>query len=120
MKERYAQTELQKAQNRIAFGEAEQEVGFGDEETVGLGLVGGSTGKIRAVKADPRIKAAVAKKHKNHGGNKALQVSGLSSSIAFTPVKGIELENPELLLPQKKQDKYFAGGAFKAPAPKQK
>jgi U4/U6 small nuclear ribonucleoprotein PRP31 len=55
-KERMASTTLMKQQNRMAFGEQEAEIGFGDEETVGLGLIGGSTGRVRAAKADPRIK----------------------------------------------------------------
>jgi U4/U6 small nuclear ribonucleoprotein PRP31 len=53
-KERMAATSMQKAQNRMAFGEQEAEIGFGDEETVGLGLIGGSTGKVRAAKAEIR------------------------------------------------------------------
>ena len=44
-KEAYAQTELRKLQNRMAFGEAEQEVGAFDQ-TKGLGMLG--AGKVRA------------------------------------------------------------------------
>lgn len=44
-KEAYAQTELRKLQNRMSFGEAEQEVGAFDQ-TKGLGMIG--TGKVRA------------------------------------------------------------------------
>ncbi|KAI0751455.1 Nop domain-containing protein [Daedaleopsis nitida] len=44
-KEAYAQTELRKLQNRMAFGEAEEEVGAFDQ-TRGLGMIG--TGKVRA------------------------------------------------------------------------
>lgn len=44
-KEAYAQTELRKLQNRMAFGEAEEEVGAFDQ-TKGLGMLG--SGKIRA------------------------------------------------------------------------
>jgi U4/U6 small nuclear ribonucleoprotein PRP31 len=40
----------------MKFGEAEQEVGFGDE-TEGLGLIGGPSGKIRAIKADSKNKS---------------------------------------------------------------
>lgn len=46
-KEAYAQTELRKLQNRMAFGEAEEEVGAFDE-TKGLGMIGAGTGKVRA------------------------------------------------------------------------
>ena len=45
-KEAYAQTELRKLQNRMAFGEAEEEVGAFDE-TKGLGMIGISSGKVR-------------------------------------------------------------------------
>ena len=44
-KEAYAQTELRKLQNRMAFGEAEEEVGAFDQ-TKGLGMIG--SGKVRA------------------------------------------------------------------------
>jgi hypothetical protein len=45
----------------------------------------------------------------------------LASSVSFTPIKGFELENPELVRAQKEQTKslnsgYFSG-VFKAPTP---
>lgn len=46
-KEAYAQTELRKLQNRMSFGEAEQEVGAFDQ-TKGMGMIGAGTGKVRA------------------------------------------------------------------------
>jgi hypothetical protein len=46
-KEAYAQTELRKLQNRMAFGEVEEEVGAFDQ-TKGLGMIGVGTGKVRA------------------------------------------------------------------------
>lgn len=46
-KEAYAQTELRKLQNRMVFGEAEEEVGTMDE-TKGMGMIGVGTGKVRA------------------------------------------------------------------------
>jgi len=46
-KEAYAQTELRKLQNRMAFGEAEAEVGAFDQ-TKGMGMIGAGTGKVRA------------------------------------------------------------------------
>ncbi|KAJ3131332.1 U4/U6 small nuclear ribonucleoprotein Prp31 [Physocladia obscura] len=106
LKERTSVTEAWKAQNRMKFGEAEEEVIVGDTVR-GLGLLGGETGKL----------LGVAKKHRmfsTPGG----ATSGLSSSLAFTPVQGIELENPEVLQQQKaamKDDKYFGG--FKRPNP---
>lgn len=44
-KEAYAQTELRKLQNRMAFGEPEEEIGAFDQ-TKGLGMIG--SGKVRA------------------------------------------------------------------------
>lgn len=52
-KEAYAQTELRKLQNRMAFGEAEEEVGAFDE-TKGLGMLGSATGKVRANVVDSK------------------------------------------------------------------
>jgi U4/U6 small nuclear ribonucleoprotein PRP31 len=52
-KEAYAQTELRKLQNRMVFGEAEEEVGAFDE-TKGLGMIGVGTGKVRAGLGDAK------------------------------------------------------------------
>jgi U4/U6 small nuclear ribonucleoprotein PRP31 len=113
-------TELRKAQNRMVFGQPEEEIGFAGEETIGLGMLGGSTGKVRVHQADTRVKATVSKKYQNKTYGSSGQSSGLSSSVAFTPVKGIELENPDL---QKKRvqeanDRYF-GTTFKKPKKQQ-
>jgi hypothetical protein len=54
-KEAYATTELRKLQNRMAFGEAEEEVGAFDE-TKGLGMIGSSSGKIRASAGEAKSK----------------------------------------------------------------
>jgi U4/U6 small nuclear ribonucleoprotein PRP31 len=52
-----APTEMQKQQNRMAFGQAEEEVIVFDE-TEGLGMINQSlgTGRVRAVGADARNK----------------------------------------------------------------
>ncbi|CAG8692191.1 4137_t:CDS:10, partial [Funneliformis mosseae] len=111
MKEAYAVTELRKAQNRMAFGVAEDETGSFDK-TKGLGLIGQNSGKIRASVADPRVKAKAPKRHQFMGSSGA--TSGLSSSLAFTPVQGIELINPEEAQKKVKEanDRYFGGGSF--------
>ena len=54
-KEAYAQTELRKLQNRMAFGEAEEEVGAFDQ-TKGLGMIG--TGKVRAGAGEAKSRGA--------------------------------------------------------------
>jgi U4/U6 small nuclear ribonucleoprotein PRP31 len=54
-KEAYAQTELKKLQNRMVFGEAEDEVGAFDQ-TKGMGMIGLSSGKVRANAGDAKTR----------------------------------------------------------------
>jgi U4/U6 small nuclear ribonucleoprotein PRP31 len=111
MKEAYIVTELRKSQNRMAFGVPEDEASSFDK-TKGLGLIGPNSGKIRSPVADPRVKAKTPRKQQYMGSSGA--TSGLSSSLAFTPVQGIELINPEETQRKIKEanDKYFSGGQF--------
>lgn len=48
-------TELRKLQNRMAFGQEEQE-DFGFDETKGLGMIGSSSGRLRANAGEDRSK----------------------------------------------------------------
>ena len=48
-------TELRKQQNRMAFGQAEEEVGAMDQ-TRGLGMIGSSSGRVRAEAGEVRSK----------------------------------------------------------------
>ncbi|CAG8501013.1 4626_t:CDS:10 [Ambispora gerdemannii] len=111
-KDAYAVTELRKAQNRMAFGVAEDETGSFDR-TKGLGLIGKNSGKIRAAVVDQRVKPKAPRRAQLMGGSSGA-TSGLSSSLAFTPVQGIELINPEESQRKAKElnDRYFTGGAF--------
>lgn len=123
-KEKNAVTEMRKQQNRMKFGEAEEEVGFGDE-TEGLGMLTQS-GSVRAFTVDNRTKAKVGKKMQARLGQiSGLRTSlgketpsGLQSSLAFTPMQGIELVNPSLNdtvrqeMVRKANDKWFQGGTF--------
>ena len=47
-----APSDLQKAANRMAFGEAEKEVGEHLGSTSGLGMIGGATGKLKLAHKD--------------------------------------------------------------------
>ena len=80
-KEATAMTDLRKAQNRMAFGKEEKEVGYGTGEgTAGLGMIGQSNdGRIRALQIDQRTRAKLSAKHKGWGG--ATPMNGLSSSL---------------------------------------
>jgi U4/U6 small nuclear ribonucleoprotein PRP31 len=51
-------TELRRAQNRMAFGVAEEEIGEHLGSTEGLGMIG-NTGKIRATVSDRKVKGIV-------------------------------------------------------------
>jgi U4/U6 small nuclear ribonucleoprotein PRP31 len=116
-KEGYAQTELRKLQNRMVFGQAEEETGAG-EESIGLGMIGNASGKIRAEAVNKASKGAfryttnarrdadylslcctIAKMSKSNRLrtqllSKAAQnssnsaLSGTATSLAFTPVQG--------------------------------
>jgi U4/U6 small nuclear ribonucleoprotein PRP31 len=66
-KNRNAQTELRQAQNRMAFGQEEQEVTYGDE-SVGMGMINsGDAGRIRGFQIDERTKAKISKKNAGWG-----------------------------------------------------
>lgn len=153
-KEATAMTDLRKAQNRMAFGREEAEVGYGyGEGTKGLGMIGQEqNGRIRALQIDQRTRAKLGKNKtgwgtatpiggaqsiirgfgpQTGGGLASLGVpggvggksaiggggSGLASTLAFTPVQGIELVDPKLVAERKRklkaeEDRYFAGGTF--------
>ncbi|EYE91212.1 U4/U6-U5 snRNP complex subunit PRP31 [Aspergillus ruber CBS 135680] len=155
-KEAVAMTEIRKAQNRVAFGKEEAEVGYGaGEGTVGLGMLGQQDGgRIRATQIDQRTRAKLSKSNKGWGtatpassgvasslrgfgqggaggtasvlqakGLRASGVgtslggSGTASTIAFTPVQGLELVDPkvqnELTRKRKaEEDRWFKSGTF--------
>ncbi|BBH03077.1 pre-mRNA processing ribonucleoprotein binding region-containing protein [Prunus dulcis] len=97
MKERYAITDMRKLANRMQFGIPE-ESSLGDGLGEGYGMLGqAGSGKLRVSMGQSKLAAKVAKKfkEKNYGSSGA--TSGLTSSLAFTPVQslGIELSNPQ-------------------------
>lgn len=151
-KEATAMTDLRKAQNRMAFGKEEQEVGYGTGDgTKGLGMIGAQdSGRIRAQQIDQRTKAKLSKKNPGWGGTTSnvggmasslrgfgqgagnasvlrghgLRTAGVgsvatagTSSIAFTPVQGLELVDPKVREEMNRkrkaeEDRWFKGGTF--------
>ena len=153
-KEATAMTDLRKAQNRLAFGKEEKEVGYGTGEgTKGLGMIGqANDGRIRNLQIDQRTKAKLSAKNKGWGGatpvggsgsasslrgfgqgagidlrGKGLRASGVgstagvgagtASSLAFTPVQGLELVDPKMQAEMSRkrkaeEDRWFKGGTF--------
>ncbi|KAK3694679.1 hypothetical protein B0T22DRAFT_78449 [Podospora appendiculata] len=155
-KEATAMTDLRKAQNRMAFGKEEQEVGYGaGDSTKGMGMIGArDDGRLRVTQIDQRTRAKLSAKSKGWGGassltsgsasslrglagggmgnislagSKGLRTSGVGttvgsnagtvSSMAFTPMQGLELVDPKVQaeLNRKRKaddDRWFKGGTF--------
>merc|ERR1712187_493818 len=120
MKERYAVTELRKQANRMTFGELEEDLYQNDlgytRGNIGKGGIGGG---IRSAQVDERTKVRISQTLKKNlqkqqavwGGTSSIKkhVSGTASSVAFTPVQGLEIVNP--MAAEKKVEanaKYFS------------
>jgi len=115
-KEAYAQTELRKLQNRMAFGEAEQEVGAFDE-TKGLGMIGSGKVRANAGEAKSRAKLSKANKLRTAALTRAAassSASGTATSLTVTPVQGFELTNRAAAAQRVKEanERWFSGGTF--------
>jgi len=105
-KERLGLTELRKKQNRMSFGEIQEDIIQG---TIGFSLGqassgGTSSGRIRAAVVDNKTRVKMSQKlqktierTRQHGGLTSIKsktiIPGAVSSIAFTPVQGIEIIN---------------------------
>lgn len=117
MKERYAVTELRQQQNKMNFKVDEGE--YGDSAMgVDVGLVGRKdSGKIRG----PVLKESqLGKRQKKAITASSGQTNGLSSSLVFTPVQGMELVNPNAAAERVKaaNNKWFnAYSGFMSAAP---
>lgn len=119
MKTRYEMTELQKQANRTKFGLPEATDEF-DPTKEDLGMLTGSTGRIRLTAQESKLASKLLQKKKqSNKGHSSGATSGLASSLAFTPVQGLELNNPLAQTP-KPDDKYFGTSTtfFRAPAAK--
>ncbi|ESQ37474.1 hypothetical protein EUTSA_v10003005mg [Eutrema salsugineum] len=94
-KERYAVTEMRKQANRVAFGETPE------ESSLGYGMLGQAQSKrLRMSSVPSNLKAKVAKKvrERQYSGGTTTYSGFMTSSLAFTPVKGTELRNPHQAL----------------------
>lgn len=135
MKERYAMTEFRKSANRMCFAEIEEDA-YQEDLGYTRGAVGrtGAAGRIRLPQVDEKTKVRISKtlqknlqKQQGWGGSTSVrrQVSGTASSVAFTPLQGLEIVNPQAaeVKVEESNNKYFSntGGFFKlpnAPAPR--
>ncbi|KAI4461187.1 pre-mrna splicing factor prp31 [Holotrichia oblita] len=104
MKERYAMTELRKHANRMNFAEIEDDA-YQEDLGYSRGTIGKSgTGRIRLPQVDEKTKVRISKtlqknlqKQQVWGGSTTVkkQISGTASSVAFTPLQGLEIVNPQ-------------------------
>ncbi|KAM3302455.1 U4/U6 small nuclear ribonucleoprotein Prp31 [Capsicum chacoense] len=91
-KERYQVTDAQKLRNRMQF-RVPEESSLGDGIEVGYGMHGqAGSGRLRISARQSKKIAKISEANKSYGSTGAF-TSGLSSSLAFTPVQGIELVN---------------------------
>ncbi|XP_064405916.1 U4/U6 small nuclear ribonucleoprotein Prp31-like isoform X2 [Halichondria panicea] len=122
-KERYAQSEMRKQANRMTFGEIQEDayqedLGF----TTGQLGKGGGTGPVRGPTVDKKTQVSISKRLQRQiqkaqvfGGKSSVRgtTSGTASSVAFTPLQGLEIVNPmaaEKRL-QEANQKYFSSAA---------
>ena len=114
MKERLAMTDVRKGANRVTFGEKTGE--YGDDA---MGLTFGTLGKggagaalrVAAKGKDKRRMGPPSKRRRVSAGSSGA-TSGLASSLAFTPVQGIELVDTDFAKTKAKaetEDPYFSG-----------
>ncbi|KAI1295673.1 U4/U6 small nuclear ribonucleoprotein Prp31 [Halotydeus destructor] len=130
MKERMAMTEFRKQTNRMNFGDIEDDAYQND-----LGFTTGTIGKsgkgsIRAPQIDEKTKVRISKtlqknlqRQQIYGGTTTIkkQISGTASSIAFTPLQGLEIVNPQAaeLKVNEANAKYFSNtSGFASAKPK--
>ncbi|KAF2352578.1 Nop domain [Trinorchestia longiramus] len=105
MKERMAVTDFRKAANRMTFGEFEEDL-YQDDLGYTRGQIGkGGAGRIRKVTVDEKTRVRLSKNLQKEvarqnsyaaGGQTTVkrQVAGTASSVAFTPLQGLEIVNP--------------------------
>jgi len=95
MKKRYEVTEMRVQANRMQFGVQEETFGL-DEEGIGTLGMQQHTGKVRLVAKQQKTayNSSKVKEARAAAAGGSGNTGGLSSSLAFTPVQGIELVNP--------------------------
>lgn len=124
MKERLGITEIRKQANRMTFGEIEEDA-YQDDLSFSSGQYGkGGSGRIRAAQVDSKTRVRISKtlqktlqKQNQWGGTSTVrkQVAGTASSVAFTPLQGLEIRNINAVeVKGTESQKYFSMGSFSA------
>lgn len=123
MKERLGLSELRKQANRMNFGEIEEDA-YQEDLGFTLGTMGkAKSGKVRGPPVDSKTKARISKtlqqklskQNNTWGGSTTVKkhVAGTASSVAFTPLQGLEIVNPQAAekKAQEANQKYFSSTA---------
>nr|XP_033806480.1 U4/U6 small nuclear ribonucleoprotein Prp31-like [Geotrypetes seraphini] len=105
MKERLGLTEIRKQANRMSLGEIEEDA-YQEDLGFSMGHLGKSgSGRIRQAQVNEATKARISKTLQRtlqkqsmvYGGKSTIRdrSSGTASSVAFTPLQGLEIVNPQ-------------------------
>ncbi|NXN97674.1 PRP31 protein, partial [Rhinopomastus cyanomelas] len=105
MKERLGLTEIRKQANRMSFGEIEDDA-YQEDLGFSLGQLGrAGSGRLRQPQGSDATKARLSKSLQRtlqrqsavYGGKSTIRdrSSGTASSVAFTPLQGLEIVNPQ-------------------------
>ncbi|XP_015679146.1 U4/U6 small nuclear ribonucleoprotein Prp31-like, partial [Protobothrops mucrosquamatus] len=105
MKERLGLTEIRKQANRMSFGEIEEDA-YQEDLGFSLGHLGKSgSGRVRQIQVNEATKARISKTLQRtlqkqsmvYGGKSTIRdrSSGTASNVAFTPLQGLEIVNPQ-------------------------
>mmetsp|Transcript_138119 Transcript_138119/g.441298 ORF Transcript_138119/g.441298 Transcript_138119/m.441298 type:complete len:502 (-) Transcript_138119:102-1607(-) len=96
IKEKYGQTEFKKLVNRVKFGEAPEDNIYTEDWGLGIPFFEGKPVAIKGQKVskEKQLQQHIKAQKRQRSAAAAGNESGLSSSLAFTPVQGIELANP--------------------------
>lgn len=113
-KAKYEITDLQKARNKVVFGKAEPTDDFTGE---GMGMVGqAGTGRLTVKKKDTqKLKKHLSRKTQarlRRVKGSVASASGMASSIAFTPIQGMELVAPAQDKAPSNHKYFSSGGGF--------
>mmetsp|Transcript_33135 Transcript_33135/g.72211 ORF Transcript_33135/g.72211 Transcript_33135/m.72211 type:complete len:502 (+) Transcript_33135:24-1529(+) len=114
IKEKYGQSEFKKLINRVKFGLDAEENIYTEEWGLGIPFFEGKPQALKSQKVskEKQLQQHIKAQKRQRTAAAAGSESGLSSSLAFTPVQGIELANPNA---QRKApdvgEKYFSNTA---------
>lgn len=114
IKEKYGQTEFKKMVNRVKFGVDAEDNIYTEDWGLGVPFFEGKPMPLKTAKVskEKQLQQHIKAQKRQRSAAAAGNESGLSSSLAFTPVQGIELANPSA---QRKApevgEKYFSNSA---------